>query len=860
MNTFDKMKNDKEIDAHTEIQKSLNKKEDSERFLEIIASEYLGVYIVNRKTGLFRNVIEPDLFHRIIKGKDGLFVEAMRVYKDLYVKEDCYSTINFLLDLDNVYEILESEEEINVSYTKKDGSVIDLQIKPYSNKENDKDLSIWIYKNENQNNKKREYERQKQLSDALKLAKKTNDQLKEAIHLAKTEKRTLEKLCTDFVSMYAVEVNTGKFEILKLEPTTNARILVDKENYQNFNAYVKDYCDKYVIEEDKKSFEEWFSCENLKERLSTEDRILFYYQSNPNKGGKKFFEAQAVKSYVDDAEFNVFIGLRYIDDLIMEEKQKQKILQDALDEANLKNEIISAIGKTYQYISRIDLENNYYEELTGLNEFHLENNKKGNPSENARVMCEKRVAKEYQEGFKKFTDMSTLAGRLQDKEMIDYEYQVNDGDWHIMWFIVKKRDSFGRVTHVLCTIRSISKRKREEQKLMLLADEARKDAAMKTRFLSNMSHDIRTPMNGIIGLLDKANRYPNDLDVQKECRTKIMDLSQSLVVMVNDILEINKLEADENSDLYTSFDIAELLRMVNEDAQLKADKKRINYVVDWGNGVYSHRYLLGNPYYCRRILQILADNAIKFSEEGSDIHVWINEEMVDDEHSYFTFVCQDQGIGMDEEFISHAFEIFSQEKETNRTNYEGSGLGLAIAKKMADRMNGEITLESEKGKGTKASFRVLFTLDKKGDEISGEKDIDISLEGIRILVAEDNMMNVEIIKFILEENNILVEIAENGEKAVSMFKDSSEGYYDVILMDILMPVMNGLDATRKIRTLNRNDSKIVPIIAMSANTFADDIMRSYIAGVDYYLAKPIGAEKVITTIKKYLSKKKASQS
>ncbi len=854
MKTHNKMKNDKEIDTSTDIRDAFNEKVSSEKLLKLIAPEYLGVYIVNRKTGLSRDIIGPDYFRKIVKDKDGLYVDAMREYKDLYVKEDCYSTIDFVLDLDYVFKILESGEEINVSYAKKDDSVIDLQIKPYSNNEIDKDLSIWIYKNAKINNRNREYERQKQLSDALNLAKKTNDQLKEAIHHAKTEKRTFEKLCMDFVSMYAVEVNTGNFEILKLESNTNAKVLVDKENYQNFNAYVKDYCDNYVIEEDKKACENWFDCANLKDRLSTEDRVLFYYQSIPNKGGKKFFEAQAVKSYVDESEFNVFIGLRYIDDLIIEEKQKQKILQDALDEANLKNEIISAIGKTYQYISRIDLINNYYEEITGLDEFHI-GNKKGNPSENARLMCEKRVSKEYQEGFMKFTDMTTLAERLQDKEMIDYEYQVNDGDWHIMWFIVKKRDSFGNVTHVLCTIRSISKSKREEQKLMLLADEARQDAAMKTRFLSNMSHDIRTPMNGIIGLIDKANRYPDDLEVQKECRNKIMEQSQSLVLMVNDILEINKLETDKNSNLHISFDITEVLRMVNEDAQRKANKKHINYIVDWGKGDYSHSYLLGNPYYCRRILQILADNAIKFSEEGSDIHVWINEESVDDTHSYFTFNCQDHGIGMDEDFIDHAFEIFTQEKETNRTNYEGSGLGLAIAKKMAERMNGEIKLESKKGEGTKASFRVLLTLDKEGEGIVEENNVDISLDGKRALVVEDNMMNVEIIKFILEENNILVEYAENGAQATSMFENSSEGYYDVILMDILMPVMNGLDATRKIRTFNREDSKTVPIIAMSANTFADDIMRSYIAGVDFYLTKPISAEKVISTIKRIWQKK-----
>ncbi len=854
MNKINEKKTSAELDRN--LQKVIDEKNDTERFLKLVAPEYLGVYVVNRRNGLFRDVIGPDYFRKIVEDKNGSYVDALKVYKEQFVEEDCYATIDFVLDLDHVHEILESGETINVSYMKKDGMSVKLQIRSYSDKESEKDLSMWIYTNEYIRNKKQEAERQKQLSDALNLAKKTNDQLKVAIHQAKTEKRTLEKLCMDFVSMYAVEVNTGKFEILKLQKTTNAKTLVDHETYQHFNDYVKDYCKEYVIEEDKQACKEWFSCENLKERLSQEDRILFYFQSIPNKVGQKFFEAQAVKSYVDDSEFNVFIGLRYIDDLIVEEKQKQEILQYALDEANLKNEIISAIGKTYQYISRIDLENNYYEELTALNEFHQGDNRKGDPNENARRMSEARVDKEYQQAFLEFSDTSTLAERLKNKELIDFEYRIQNGDWHIMWFIVQRRNSLGNVTHVLCAIRGISKRKREEQKLILLADEARQDAAMKTRFLSNMSHDIRTPMNGIIGLLEKADHYPYDMAIQQECRNKMMDLSKSLVLMVNDILEMNKLETDDDNTLITTFDVTDLLRTANEEAQEKALKKGIDYVVEWEKGSYSQRYVMGNPYYCKRILQIISDNAIKFSEKGSSIHVWFNEEMIDEKTGRFSFVCQDHGIGMDADFVDQAFDIFAQEKQGSRAKYEGTGLGLSIAKKMAEQMHGKITLESKKGVGTLAIFSVPLRYAENVD-ILEEKDLtEVSLDGLRVLLVEDNEMNIEIAKYILEENKIDVDCAMNGKEGVMKFEQSSIGYYDVILMDILMPELNGLDATRTIRSLKRMDAKSIPIIAMSANTFAEDIMKSYIAGVNYYLPKPIDATKLITTIKKFMVKKK----
>ena len=557
----------------------------------------------------------------------------------------------------------------------------------------------------------------------------------------------------------------------------------------------------------------------------------------------------------DENEFRVLFGFRYIDDILEVERENQSKLQKSLDEAELKNEIISAIGKTFQYISRVDIENDYYEEITGLSEFHLTtDNGVGKSSENSKTMCEKRVSKEFQKSFMEFVDMKTLQRRLENKEMIDFEYRVNDGNWRVMWFIVKKRDENHHATHVLCAIRSISAEKRKEQKLMFLADEAREESRLKTKFLSDMSHDIRTPLNGILGMLEMANQNPLDYKVQQECRDKVELVTKQLVSMANDILEINKLETEQPNMFEDSFDLAELLRSSNEEAQKSANKKEIDYVIDWGKSNFEHQYLIGNFLYCKRIIDIFADNAIKFSYPKSSITVWCKEEKVDNEHSMFEFGCQDHGVGMSEDFMGKAFDAFSQENQIARTNYEGMGLGLTIAKKMASLMSGKIELNSKKGEGTIAIFRTPFTIDKKCNCQTVEKFPDIKVEGLRTLVVEDNDLNMEIIEFILDEYKINSEYAKDGLEAISMFEQSSIGYYDVILMDIMLPKLNGLDATRKIRTLSRKDARNVPIIAMSANTFSEDIMNSRVAGIDYYVTKPIDKNHLIESIKKGLAK------
>lgn len=679
-----------------------------------------------------------------------------------------------------------------------------------------------------------------------------NEQLEDSLTKLKKEKYVLDKLCEDFTAVYNIELNSGRFDILKLGENTNAIEIIggDLDRYQNFDEYAAEYAKRYIADEDRDSFLDWFKCGNLKKRLQNEERIIYYYKSVPNGVSQRFFETQAIKVHVEDNQFLIFMGFRYVDNIVNKEKQIQKKLQDALDEARLNNEIISAIGKTYQYISRIDLRTNRFEEISSSGETHRLTGVQGDAHESILRKCRKNVADEYQEELLKFLDLSTLPERLKEEEMIATEYRTKDGNWHILRFVVKKRDDNGEVTHVLCLIRITSDTKRREQSLLYLAEEAKKEAAFRMRFLSNMSHDIRTPMNGIIGMIDLANHYPDDLEIQQKCRDKIKTSSEYLVSMVNDILDMNKLESGSTVSHEMTFDLTELLSNANATALKKAADKNIDYVVDWDRAIFTHQYLIGNPLFAERVLSNIADNAIKFTNPGGSVRVWCKEEQSDGDNVVFEFGCSDNGIGMSKEFLTHAYDIFSQENESSRSKYEGTGIGLAMAKRLVDRLDGTIDLQSEKGVGTTCIVRLPFKIGE-AEEISKPVNYEeISVKGLRALVVEDNELNMEIARFMLENNGVETVCAVDGEEAVEIFEKSDAHYFDVIFMDIMMPKLNGLDATRKIRAMERDDAATVPIIAMSANAFSDDIINCRISGMNLHIAKPLDESKMINAIKK----------
>ena len=668
------------------------------------------------------------------------------------------------------------------------------------------------------------------------------------------EEYALNKLLPEYVSLYHIDLNSGKYEILRIASNTNARLIAEQvQSIPAFDEYTQQYAEAFILKEEREEFLDWHLCKNMKKRLLENEKITYHYHSVSKEGKDSYYEAYAVKENVDKSKFYIFLGYRNIDSILYKEKAIQEKLQRALDETRLSNEIISSIAKTYQYISRIDIEADWFEEVSNRDRVHMKFLKGGCVSQGNKKICKDVVAEEYQEAFLKFTDLSTLPERMKKEETIAMEYRMKDGNWHKLRFIEKKRDKNGKLTHVLCAIRSVSDAKKKEQMLISQVAEAKKDAALKARFLSNMSHDIRTPINGIMGMLDQANHYPDNLEMQQKFRDKMMESSKYLLSLVNNILEMNKLEAEEYTDKEISFNLADVLKQANTERQILAEKKNVSYIVDWENSDLTYVNLSGNPVYLERLLAAVSDNAVKFTNPGGCVKVWCKQKKADNEHVLCEFGCADNGIGMSEEFIGHAFEMFSQENQTSRTQYEGSGLGLSIAKKIVGYLGGKIELESRKGVGTTVIMTVPFRIGITAPFEKRTVHEGISLEGKRALVAEDNELNMEIVKFMLEDHGIIVDCAEDGLEAVKKFEENEPGYYDVIYMDIMMPNMNGWDATRKIRSMQRPDAGTIPIIAMSANAFAEDIINSRISGMNRHIAKPLDAESVLNVFKECIN-------
>lgn len=646
----------------------------------------------------------------------------------------------------------------------------------------------------------------------------------------------IRQLFPEYVSLYRIDLVSHRYEILRIDDTTNAKNIADNdpEPFINFDDFCRQYSESYITEEEREEFLDWHSCDNIKKRLSLANKISYHYRSVSKNGKSTYYEAYAVKGNVTDTSFPIFLGYRNVDSILYKEKAVQKKLKEALDENNLHNEIISAIAKTYQYISRIDIDANWYEVISNQKINNVACNHSGISSVDSELMVQKVIADEYKDPFLQFVDISTLPDRMKNEETIVTEYQIKDGSWHKLRFIEQKRDESGRLTHVICAIRSISDIKRKEYALLHQISEVKKENALKSMFLSNMSHDIRTPMNGIIGMTELANRFPNDLEIQQKCRDKIMESSKFLVSLVNDILDMSKLESGDIVNHEMSFDLTELINRVNTSKQILASEKNVEYVVDWEKADIKHIHLVGNPIYLERLLNAVSDNAVKFTHPGGGVRVWCRETSVNSDHVAYEFGCSDNGIGMSKDFLEHAFDVFSQENTSSRTKYEGAGLGLAISKKLAERLGGTIEIQSKKGIGTTVIMTIPFGIGKADTTPSYMNCEEVSVKGLHALLVEDNELNREIAGFMLESAGIYVECACDGIEAVKKFEGSEQGYYDIILMDIMMPNMNGWDAARMIRSMKRSDSAGIPIIAMSANSFADDIINSRISGMNIF--------------------------
>ena len=401
----------------------------------------------------------------------------------------------------------------------------------------------------------------------------------------------------------------------------------------------------------------------------------------------------------------------------------------------------------------------------------------------------------------------------------------------------------------------LAHRKQEQEKdekykaeLLRAAKKAEAANEAKTEFLQRMSHDIRTPINGICGMIDVADHYAEDMKKQTECRAKIKEASHLLLELINEVLDMSKLESDEVILEEIPFNLNSISEEILGVIEQMATEQNIRIL--WEEKEVTHWNLIGSPVHVKRTLMNILSNAVKYNKENG--YVYISCREIPSEQTAMTtleFVCRDTGIGMTEAFQKRIFEPFAQEHAGSRTKFAGTGLGMPITKKLVEKMGGTISFESKEGIGTTFLIRIPFRIDTdRKDRTEAEEKTETSIQGLHVLLTEDNELNMEIAEFVLQNEGAVVTKAWNGQKAVDIFRKNRPGEFDAILMDIMMPVMNGYEAAKMIRSLDREDAKVIPIIAMTANAFTEDKMRAKEAGMDEHIAKPVDGKLLVKVI------------
>ena len=401
----------------------------------------------------------------------------------------------------------------------------------------------------------------------------------------------------------------------------------------------------------------------------------------------------------------------------------------------------------------------------------------------------------------------------------------------------------------------LAHRKQEQEKdekykaeLLRAAKKAEAANEAKTEFLQRMSHDIRTPINGICGMIDVADHYAEDMEKQTECRAKIKEASHLLLELINEVLDMSKLESDEVVLEEIPFNLNSISEEILGVIEHMAAEQNIRII--WEEKEVTHWNLIGSPVHVKRILMNILSNAVKYNKENG--YVYISCREIPSKQTAMTtleFVCRDTGIGMTEAFQKRIFEPFAQEHAGSRTKFAGTGLGMPITKKLVEKMGGTISFESKEGTGTTFVIRIPFQIDADMKvRTEAEEKTETSIQGLHVLLAEDDELNMEIAEFVLQNEGTVVTKAWNGQEAVEIFRKSRPGEFDVILMDIMMPVMNGYEAAKMIRSLDREDAKVIPIIAMTANAFTEDKMRAKEAGMDEHIAKPVDGKLLVKVI------------
>ncbi len=588
--------------------------------------------------------------------------------------------------------------------------------------------------------------------------------------------------------------------------------------------------------------------------------ILLRHPQLDSQGNMHYMENRVVCTEFSDTQIEGICISRNVDD----EAERDRAVYDAAQHAK----VVNSLSTIYTTIMVADIQRHGYKVVKSVDLMQTATGGQpdGNFDEVMGSVLDHFMHPDSREEMGEFLNLGTLSERLDGTDTLLTFYKNPVGRWFEARFIAHERDAEGRATYALYVARDATdEREREisyQNQLREAATEAEKANVSKTNFLRRMSHDIRTPLNGIVGMLHIAEKYRGDQVKTEECMDKVLRSTSYLLDLVNNVLDISKLESGSIVLEHKPFDLGQLLLNTLPVVESYAGENSVAFKGGRSDTHIEHRFVVGSPVHLNRILMNIASNAVKYNRTGGYLRLYATELACDGATATYEFVCEDTGMGMSEEFQKRAFEPFSQEGKETITSFSGSGLGLSIVHDIVEMMGGTIDLKSQENVGTTIRVVLSFDLDARhglGDSSLASVEM-VDLSGQKALLVEDNGINLEIASIFLEEKGLTVVPAENGKEALDAFEASAPYEFDYIFMDMMMPVMDGLEATRQIRALDRPDAQTVPIIAMTANAFAEDRQACLEAGMDDHIGKPIDAITLNSVIAQVAGRKKARQS
>ena len=691
------------------------------------------------------------------------------------------------------------------------------------------------------------------ITDFVKAKEKEEKELEDSNRILNERNRILSALSRDYTTVLLCDLKEDTFEVVKGDTFTHNTHTGKQHLVLAGNCYserVRYFFENVLIKESAPEYLERLLPDHLMKELQETDSIEIYHKTIPNGTGSRHFLARAIRLSNEEDHFKIILVFYSVDEIMKKEQ-----------EIELQREIIEGLGKEYFSVLAVELDKDQvlsYRESGENGKIISDFCKKcGNRwSKIIPSYAETMVSDNTNGEFEKQLGLEALRSREEDYSM-GYEFKSETGIkyYQVRVAYVKKKDGTRMAVVGTRNIDSLIKKERmQEEKLKKAYAVAENANKAKTEFLNNMSHDIRTPMNAIVGFTDIAMKRKPDKEVEN-CLKKIRQSSEYLMTLINDVLDISRIESGKLEYKPVPVDLRDMINTVLSIARGYTENRDLNFYVS--REELKTPYVMADELRIREVLLNIISNAVKFTKDvGSISFVAENAPGNDEHHIIVRYRISDTGIGMSEEFQTRIFDEFSQENNGARTSYKGTGLGMAIAKQYVDLMGGKIEVSSRQGVGSTFTVEIPLLIAEHVETEEKEKlKKDMDLHGLHVLLAEDNDLNAEIAIVLLEEKGMIVTRAVDGKSALTQFCNTDPGTFDLILMDIMMPEMNGYETTKAIRNLSdRPDGKKIPIIAMTANAFAEDVQAALNAGMDDHVAKPVDMEILTSVITKYIER------